>query len=777
MSDTSWPQLNTISLVGSFVPRRCGIATFTADLAEGLARAAPKITTRTVALNDRPEGYRYGSRVWFEVSEQRLPDYRLAADYLNMSHADVVLLQHEFGIFGGEVGAYILEFIKRLRMPVITTMHTILKDPAPPYREVTGKLIDASDRVVVMADRAMDFLRDIYNAPEDKIKLIPHGIPDVPFVDPNYFKDKFGVEGKKVILTFGLLGPSKGIENMVAALPRVVARHPDAVYIVLGATHPGVLAHAGEEYRLGLQKQARELGVQDHILWFDKFVELDELTEFLGAADVYVTPYNNEAQITSGTLAYALGTGKATVSTPYWHAQEMLADNRGILVPFHDPEAMGDAVIKLFDHEVIRHSIRKNAYQYTRSMRWSEVAGQYLDLARDCVVQRQRNPKPVAARKLQQKHELAEIKLDHLLSLTDSCGIISHAKATVPDRRSGYSTDLTANALVAVLLASDHLALDSPHDVELTVGRYLSFLDHAFDPDTARFRSHMSFSREWDAPSLSEDTQGRAIRGLGETVARSATPGHVTLAADLLRRALPACEAFQHAHGLSYALIGIHAYLRRFSGDTNARRIRETLATRLFTMFKDNASPDWPWPTDQVTYTAARLPHALLLSGRWMFRNDMIQTALASLNWLNAIQSGEDKRFAPVGSEGWYPRGGEKARFDQLPTEAAGAIDANLEAFRVTNEEHYRHRARRCLNWFLGDNDLRLPLYDNSTGGCCDRLTPQGVAEDQGAESTCAWLMSLLALYEHKLSEETESPIPREAELPTLRTRTATPAS
>ncbi|MEM6551945.1 MAG: glycosyltransferase family 4 protein [Planctomycetota bacterium] len=747
--------LSSVALLGSYLPRRCGIATFTHDLAEALVAADPSVNTRTVAMNDRPEGYRYDGRVGFEINQNRLAEYRLAADFLNMAHTDVLCVQHEFGIFGGEAGSHLYEMLRRLRMPVVATCHTVLKDPEPHYRRSAVTLFEHCDRLIVMAERAVEFLTDIYQVPRAKIALIPHGIPDVPFVDPNFYKDQFNVEGKKVILTFGLLGPSKGIENMIEALPGIVAKHPDVVYLVLGATHPGVLAHAGEDYRLGLQRQAKELGVADHIRWFDKFVTHEELTAFLGAADVYVTPYNNEAQITSGTLAYALGTGKATVATPYWHAQEMLADGRGSLVPFHDKQALTDAINHLFDKEVDRHAMRKAAYLHTRQMRWSQVADQYLDLFADVVKERHQQPKPLALRihspgQIPGQTRLSEIKLDHLAALTDSCGVMAHAKVTVPDRRSGYTTDTNANALVAVLFAQDHVAYTTGGELDRLAHKYLAFLFHAYDPDANRFRAHMSYAREWDAEPFSEDTHGRAVRALGETVARSLNDGHVTLAAELFRNALPACESFEHPHGMAYSLIGIHAYLKRFSGDSDARRIRESLAEKLFDRFKANHSDDWPWPNDEVTYTAARLPHALLLCGRWMFRDDMIQTALHSLQWLNRVQSGEHDRFAPVGSEGWYPRGGDKARFHQLPTEAAGAIDANLEAYRVTQDTSYQARARLCLDWFLGNNDVRLPLYDPNTGGCYDKLLPHGLDENQSAEATIAWLMSLLSLYEHE---------------------------
>lgn len=764
--------LQAIAFLGSYVPRRCGIGTFTADLAEAVADAAPESAVWTVAMNDRPEGYRYPPRVWFEINQNRLGEYRLAADFLNMSDVDVCCLQHEFGLFGGNAGQHILEFIQRLRMPVVCTLHTVLKNPDPHQLDATRKLSEACDRLVVMADRAYGFLREVYGVPAEKVTLIPHGIPDVPFVDPSYFKDQFGVEGKKVILTFGLIGPGKGLEHMIEAMPRIVASHPDAVYIILGATHPGVVAHSGEEYRLGLRRRAKELGVDQNVRFVNRYVELQELVEYLGAADIYVTPYLNEAQITSGTLAYAAGAGKAVVSTPYWHAQELLADGRGRLVPFKNPPALAEAIVELFDHEVERHAMRKRAYQYTRQMRWQDVAGQYLDIFRDVRAERRRHPKPAVvapSRGAVSLAELPELKLDHLQLLTDDVGILSEARATVPDRNSGYRVEENAKALVAALMAQDHAGAITGVPLELLVGRYLSFIYHAFDDEPGKFCSRMHYDRRWSedpAEQFPEDAHGHALWALGEAVARCQLRGHMTLAVNLFHKALPACEHMQHPRAWAFSLIGIHAYLRKFGGDSHARRVREVLAHRLADAYRQRASSDWPW-FDGLTYANARFPHALLLSGRWMFDNAMIETALGALEWLWDVQTSAAGYFAPVGTEGWYPRGGEKARFNQAPGEATATIDACLEAYHVTNDRKWVERAEKCLNWFLGDNDLRLPLYDHTTGGCADFLHSQGVSENQGAEATLAWLLSLLAMYDQSLAVGAAAQTPQ----PTVVTR------
>jgi len=745
-----------ITFVASYPPRRCGIATFTRDLSDAVARTYPEVDTSVVAMNDRPEGYRYPERVRFEINDDRPREYRLAADFLNMSGTDVTCIQHEFGIFGGEAGRHLLELIERLHMPVVATLHTVLKNPNPAQRQVTEQLAACCDRLVVLSEKGYELLCGVYDIPENKIAWIPHGIPDVPFIDPNYYKDQFGVEGKKMIFTFGLLSPNKGIEHMIEAMPEIARRHPDAVYVVLGATHPGVIADQGEAYRSGLQRRAKELGVGEQVIFVNKFVELEELVEYLGAADVYVTPYLNEEQICSGTLAYAVGAGKAVVSTPYWHAEELLDDGRGRLVAFRDPSALAEAINDLFDREVERHAMRKRAYQYSRPMVWERVATQYAELFAEVKQEQARRPQPVNEQaplvETRGAPELPDVKLDHLLRLTDDVGIFQHAKGSLPNRDHGYCTDDVARALIAALLAAEHTDV-SPRRIDRLVTTYLSFLDHAFnhqnDPHPG-FRNFMGYDRRWLETIGSEASQGRAVWALGVTVARARRRGLIAPATELFHMGLPLIEQSDSPHTWAYGLIGIHEYLRRFSGESEVRRVRERVAHRLVEKVKQHATDDWPWMESELTWGSARIPQALLLSGRWMFENELVEKGLWILDWLVEVQSDPtDGHYAPIGCHGFYPRGGEKARFDQQPIEASTMIDACLEAHRITGEKRWLEQAHRCFAWFLGDNDLHLPLYDSATGGCYDGLEPRGVNINQGAESTLAFLLSLLGLLDH----------------------------
>jgi len=742
------PSPRRIALVGNHLPRQCGIATFTTDLLNALAAEGPDMECWAVVINDVPEGYRYPAQVRFELNHKMLSDYRLAADFLNMNQVDAVCLQHEFGIFGGDNGSHILELLSNLRMPVVTTLHTVLQNPSRGQSAVLKRIAQLSDRMIVMSDRGKQILREVYGIHEGKLLKIHHGIPDVPFVDPNYYKDQFGVEGRKVILTFGLLSPGKGIEYMIDALPRVVEQHPEVVYIVLGATHPHIKKEQGEAYRFSLQQRARELGVDQHLIFHNRFVDLKELCEFLGAADIYVTPYLNREQIVSGTLAYALGTGKATISTPYWYAEEMLADGRGRIVPFEDAEALAAEVNDLFAHEVERHAMRKRAYTYCRQMAWKEVARKYLEVFANVKQERENRPRAVFKTRTMEAmpREMPRPKLDHIIRLTDDVGILQHAKFMVPDRYHGYCTDDNARALIAVLMARDII-----HDDETITDlacTYISFLHHAFNESTGRFRNFMGYDRRWMEEEGSQDSHGRAVWGLGEGIALSRSDHLTGAALSVFEKALPALLQFTAPRSWAFGLVGIHAYLRRFSGDSEVRRGREKLANRLFALYQDCATDDWPWVEDILTYANGKIPQALILSGQWLQRGDMLEAGLHSLAWLMDIQTDPKGHFIPIGNHGWYPRGGERARFDQQPIEALNMIEACREAYNVTKDDKWVSHAQRCLDWFLGRNDLQTPLYDYLTGGCCDGLNADGSNRNQGAESTLAWILSLLHLYQ-----------------------------
>ena len=740
--------IRKVAFLGDYLPRKCGIATFMTDLRTAVAAEFPSMQCLVVPVNDIEEGYEYPPEVRFEIAEQDLASYLRAADFLNITDVDVVCVSHEYGIFGGPAGSHVLALLRKLQMPIITTLHTILHDPNPDQRRVMRDLIRVSTRLIVMADRGLELLREVYQAPPEKIDFIPHGIPDMPFADPNFYKAEFGVAGRQVLLTFGLLSPNKGIEYALRSLPNIIKEFPDVVYIVLGQTHPALLREEGEAYRLKLERLAKELGVAKHVVFFNRFVEPDELMRFIGAADIYLTPYLTSSQITSGTLAYAFGSGNAVVSTPYWHAAELLADNRGKLVPFRSASAIATAVCELLHDEPLRDAMRKNAYQIGRGMVWSKVARLYLksfEQARQDHSFVGRKSSPIRTLD-EQPGELPDLKLDHLFRMSDSTGIFQHASFTVPNFEEGYCTDDNARALVLTVMLQK-LGRGSPR-IHEKAATYAAFLNYAYDRSKGRFRNFMSFDRRWLEEIGSEDCHGHGLWALGLCVAQAGQGSFQMLAAQLFEEALPVAADFTSPRSWAFTLIGINEYLLRLGGDRRANLIRESLTKKLMQSFSAVAADDWQWFEESVSYANAKLPHALILSGRYMDDTAILSTGLRALRWLVGIQTSELGSFRPIGSNGFYKRGQERAVFDQQPIEAQATVSACIEAYQATGDTFWIAEARRAFEWFLGRNDLGLALYDPVTGGCRDGLHIDRVSQNQGTESTLAFLLSLSEMQE-----------------------------
>ena len=758
-----------IAVIGNYLPRQCGIATFTTDLCAAIS--AEYGTARLLALpvNDTDEGYDYPARVRWSLAQDDLASYQQAAEFLNFNNIDMVCLQHEYGIFGGPAGSHILHLLRHLKMPVVTTLHTVLREPDPNQLMVMEEIAELSDRLIVMSQLSSQFLQEIFKVPGSKIDMVPHGVPDLPFLDPNFYKDRFRVEGKAVLLTFGLLSPNKGIENVIQALPQILSKHKNVVYIVAGATHPHILRREGDQYRASLQALAKEVGVEAQVIFHNRFVAPEEMVEFIGAADIYITPYRHEAQVVSGTLAYALGAGKAIISTPYWHAIELLDDRRGALVPFQNPGAIAQKTIELLDTPAIRHAMRKRAYLFAREMVWKRVAQGYMESFSRVRSDRMETPQvQFSARAIHKSlNQMTTLKLNHMHRLTDDTGMLQHAIFTVPNRGEGYTTDDNARALVfAVLLeqmdkkplgsaepaTTDSVALDSSC-------RYLSFLEHAFNAGKGRFRNFLGYDRRWNEHEGSEDSHGRALWGLGTVLGRSKDEGLRSAAGRLFEFSLPAIMEFKSPRAWAYALLGIQEYLDSYAGDRDAQKVRSALARRMLEMYESIRRSDWKWFEDVVAYGNARLPQALLLVGSACADDHMVSAGLESLDWLMETQICETNgHFVPIGSQGFYRQGGEKARFDQQPIEAAGAVSACLQAYRITRDGRWRNRAWSAFNWFLGDNDLQVPLYDSVTGGCRDGLHPDRANQNQGAESTLSFLMALLEMRSLQEDEQMEIP-------------------
>lgn len=743
MSDPKPPQ--RIAFLGDYPPRLCGIATFTHDLCEAVAGAAPDSNCFVAAVNDRLEGYPYPLRVRFQMQEKDLDSYRRAADFLNFDNADVLCVQHEFGIFGGPAGSHLLSLLKEVRMPIVTTLHTVLREPNDAQRQVMNELLKRSDRIVVMAQKGAEILRDTYGVAAAKVDIISHGIPDIPLMDSRIYKEQFGVEGRTVLLTFGLLGPGKGIEHAIEALPEIVRHHPDVVYLILGATHPHLVAREGERYRLSLERLAESRGVKEHVIFYNQFVSIEDLKEFIGATDIYVTPYLNEAQITSGTLAYVFGAGKAVVSTPYWHAQELLADGRGILVPFRDPPAIAKGVCELLDDPARLQQMRRDAHQMGREMIWPAVAQRYLGSFQHARADRKAKSRTAFAgwTLASRPYDLPPMRLDHIMRMSDSTGIYQHAIFNVPNYHEGYCTDDNARAYILCNLLEELGGSPPSLILESLATSYLAFLAAAYNYPAGRFRNFMSFGRQWLEEFGSEDSHARALWALGTGAGRSRNEGHRRLSAQLFEQGLRIASSFSSPRAWTFTLLGIHEYLRRPSSQPEIIEMRKVLTGKLVTLWKSCATDNWPWFESSATYDNARLSQALLLSGQWMPDGEALEIGLKSLAWLVSLQKTQAGHFRPIGSNGFYEKGGSRADFDQQPVEAQAMVSACIEAFRATRDVGWSREAQRAFEWFLGRNDLNLPLYDSTTGGCSDGLHHDRVSENQGAESSLAFHLSL----------------------------------
>jgi glycosyltransferase involved in cell wall biosynthesis len=739
-------------VIGNYLPRQCGIATFTTDLCAAISAEYGTARLMALPVNDTEEGYDYPARVRWSLDQDDLRSYQEAAEFLNFNNIDMVCLQHEYGIFGGPAGSHILQLLRGLKMPVVTTLHTVLREPNPDQLMVMEEIAELSDRLIVMSQLSSQFLQEIFKVPGSKIDMVPHGVPELPFLDPNFYKDRFGVEGKAVLLTFGLLSPNKGIENVIQALPQILSKHKNVVYIVAGATHPHVLRREGDRYRNQLQALAKEVGVESNVIFHNRFVSPEEMVEFIGAADIYITPYRHEAQVVSGTLAYALGAGKAIISTPYWHAIELLDDRRGALVPFQNPGAIAQKTVELLDTPAIRHAMRKRAYLFARDMVWKRVAQGYMESFARVRSDRMESPQVRFSARATQKslNRLPKLRLNHFDRLTDDTGMLQHAIFTIPNYAEGYTTDDNARALVFTVQLEQ---VGKGRDGELGSSipdpsfRYLAFLQHAFNPVNGRFRNFLGYDRRWNEAEGSEDCHGRALWGLGTVLGRSGDQGLRCAAGRLFEFSLPAVMQFNSPRAWAYTLLGIQEYLDSYPGDRDAQKIRSALSRRLLEMYESIRTPDWKWFENILAYGNARLPQAMLLVGSACSDDRMVSVGLEALNWLTETQRcATNGHFVPIGSQGFYRQGEEKARFDQQPLEASGAVSACLEAYRITGDSRWRSEAWSAFNWFLGGNDLQLPLYDSLTGGCRDGLHPDRANENQGAESTLSFLMALLEM-------------------------------
>lgn len=757
-----------VLFIGTYVPKECGIATFTSDLLNSVSGEYDNVYYEVIALNDPSETYNYPEEVVFQIQKDRIEDYYRAADFINQSDIDIVCLQHEFGLFWGNAGDYIFALLSGINKPVISTMHTVIREPEPEYRVSTEKLIRYSKKLIVMSQTAVDMLKDVYKVPEDKIELIFHGVPDYPFNNCTKYKKMLNLKGTPLVLTFGLLSQNKGIESMLEALPKVVSQYPDLVYLILGATHPIIKKRFGEVYRQYLKNKVLELGLEKNVVFHDKFVEKEELCNYILASDIYVSPYLSKEQIVSGALTYAIGMGKAIVSTPYWYAQEMLSDNRGLLVDFGDTDGFKKSLLHLIENPEECDNMRKKAYDFGRKMTWKNVGKQYNAVFTRAL--KSYSAYSSTSNKFNfLPNQLPEVKLDYLKLLTDDVGIIQHTNLGVPARHYGYSTDDVGRALVALTQLID--SQKKADEFWKLITTYMSFLEHA-QTETGHFHNFMSYKREFLDEKGSEDTLGRAIYGLGHVLSCPYLSKNIrTLAHTLVSRARTEMEKLNYPRAKAYTMCGLYEMLRagvdadEFESVFNSRRdavksidslvSRDTFesiftshADSLVNLYETNHKEDWDWFEPTVTYSNAKLSESLILAYNYTKDRTYRKVGLATLDFLTEIQWKGDF-FDTVGNHGWYSYGGEKPIFDQQPIEAGYLTQVYVSAYEIVRDRKYLELARYSFEYFLGRNRLQSVMYDYSTGAVCDGLNRDGMNCNQGAESVICFLMALSSLKKH----------------------------
>lgn len=730
-----------IAFISTFPPRKCGIGTFCNDLVNNIKLAAGSNFEPLIVTMETGNENKYGDPVKFELRRNVKNDYASAADYINFSNVDAISVQHEFGLFGGDAGSYLNILTRRVNAPIYTTMHTVLNEPEPSYYKSTIDIANASHKIIVMNERGLEMLKSIYGIDEEKIILIPHGIPDLTFVDSNYYKGKFGMENRRTILTFGLLSRNKGIEFALKALPEVVKKHPNILYIILGMTHPEVKKFEGESYRFELQRMVKDLGLSENVIFHNRFVVAEELHNFLCAADLYITPYLNVEQLTSGTLAYAVGTGKAVISTPYWAAEELLSDGRGMLVDFGNQKQLSNSIIELLDDDSKFYDLRRRAYEYGRNIIWPEIGKKYFEL-----FQKQQKPigygVPVKSEPEISILELPEPPLQHLKKLTDSTGMYQHAKFCIPDRDHGYCTDDNSRAIV--VMSKYNQQYSEPEAVKL-FDTYLSFVMHAQNEDGS-VRNFMHFDRQWFQEEPLHDALGRTLWAFGTVIANPPSPSYLSIIKKCFDRSISHIPTLS-PRGMAYAAFGMADYLKQFPGASDIKRYMELVTQHLTDIYNSYSSQEWQWFESILAYDNAVLPHAMFISYQNSGDKNTLDIATKTANFLLENIFDGDK-FSFIGCNGWYKNGKQRAQFDQQPIEAASTVLMLKSAYETTGNKLYLSLQKRAFDWFLGENDLGIPLYDFKTKGCHDGLEAGGVNLNQGAESTLSFLLALLCIIE-----------------------------
>jgi len=739
-----------IAFITTYQPRECGIATFTENLIGAMAGSiSPEemdYSAFVVAMDDREESYPYPDIVKYTIRESRQTDYLKSVDFIN-HNADICVLQHEFGIFGGKRGVYILPLLHRLKVPLLVTLHTVLKEPSFSEKAIMKEIAHQASQLVVMSKMAVTFLTEIYQVPRHKIRIIEHGFPAFDFGRHDFYKRKYHLENKISLMTFGLISRGKGIETVIRALPGVVEKHPEIQYIILGKTHPNVVKHSGEEYRNFLKRLVSKNKLEKHVIFIDAFLQEQELCEYLSATNIYITPYPNEAQITSGTLAYAVGSGAAVVSTPYWHAVELLHKERGVLFPFNDPDGLAAVLNDLLDHPEKRQRISRKAFNYGKKATWPLQGKRYVDAAKTAI----KNYKLPRNKKenIIDPTLLPKLSLTHVKRLTDSTGILQHARYNIPNYHHGYCLDDNARALLVMTMA--YSRQKEPEALNL-MSVYLAFVNY-MQLEDGRFRNFLSYDRRFMDDEGSEDAFGRTIWALGFLLSHSPNDAFFQLAKRIFDLSIPRFSSLQSPRGIADTLIGIAFYLERFPYDEGMVMKMKQLADKLIKAYEMEKAENWHWFESVLAYDNGILPASLFYVYEISEEEKYRKIALESMEFLTSVVFKSDY-ISPVGNQDWYHKGGNRSRFAQQPIDAMSMVLMYKKAYVVLNHgENYLHKTLNSFLWFLGENDLRIPLYDYETKGCCDGLEKEGINRNQGAESTLAYLfahLTVLIAFEHE---------------------------
>ncbi len=722
-----------IALIGTYPPRKCGIANFTFDLNDGLKKNG--VITEIIAIHDELSNYSYPSEVSFIIDQNNLLSYINAAYYINNNCFDAVLLQHEFGIFGGVAGQFIIQLLKRINIPVFTTFHTISDSLPDNYQKVMYEIGSLSTGIISISQRGIKMLNEIFQIPYTKCCHIYHGVPKINGGQKNILKTKLGFENRKIILSFGLLSRNKSVEVVLNALQRVKEKFPDVIYIYLGQTHPHVLHQEGEKYREYLLQLVKELNLKDHVRFINQFISNEELFEYLKICDIYVIPYLGEKQISSGTLMYAFSAAKPVVSTPFWYAQEILSDNRGLIFNFGNSHQLSDILIDLLSNYEKRKYYSKRALELAKECYWPVIGQKYFKFISSLINQKKHYYQ--VSLDSNKKLKIPNINLQHIKTLTDDTGIIQHARYCTPDRTHGYCLDDNARALLLMVLLKRLLPVSNElYKLTLT---YLSFIDYAYNPMNGKFRNFMNYNRQWLEEEGSEDSLGRVIWSLAHLISYTDDVLLYHHANDLFEKTLPILKEMFHPRALAYAVLGLSEYTD-FNSKNNIMHLFKEKTLLLSSFFDSRIDSDWPWFDDLVTYDNSRIAEALIVAGNKLNLREVTRRGKILLDWLISKQFEVDY-FSPIGNQGWLtPQ--RKSQFDQQPLEAYGMIDACLKANKIFNNSKYLTYAFKAFNWFVGENNLGIPLYNPQTGGCFDGLHPDRVNLNQGAESTLSFLLS-----------------------------------